>query len=222
MNANIAFLAPDSAVRQKYAERIQRLGADATLFSSFGDLYSDLKTTPYNGLIVDVLLKIRASKEEKELFSEILDNFPALQVNFSKDSADTQSFYFSQSRGVSSLEDFIMQECAAFSARVVRSGPRKKIHLNAILTKIDPPNDTASEKTITMDISPGGCFLFSTQSWDMNEKAAVILKELRDQTPIICEIRWTQTWGESMRVPGIGVRFARIEETQLKEIAALL
>ena len=222
MDTRIALLVREGEIGKKYADRVASLGALAHLVSSFPELYATLKTAPYNGVIVDLLMKIKAPEEDKESFLEVLDNFPVLQLNYDHNTGEIRAFYFSQFKGVSSLEDFVTQECGAFKPRLMRSNVRKKIHLNALLTKATDRSDGAAEKTVTIDISPGGCFLFSTQPWDLKDRVEIVMKELSDQTPILGETRWKRDWGESKDLPGIGVKFIRITDQQLEEIRALL
>jgi hypothetical protein len=46
----------------------------------------------------------------------------------------------------------------------------------------------------------------------------LLLNELKDDKPILGEIRWKRKWGESMQIPGIGVRFENMDSEQLEEI----
>ena len=76
-------------------------------------------------------------------------------------------------------------------------------------------------KTITINVSSGGCFIFAAQNWEVRDKVILLFKELTDQTPVIGDIRWTQVWGDAMQIPGIGVRFEKIKENQLSEICRI-
>jgi Tfp pilus assembly protein PilZ len=69
-----------------------------------------------------------------------------------------------------------------------------------------------------MNISRGGCFIFSNHKWEAGSDAWFIIKELTDQTPIRGEIKRKIDWGQKMSVPGIGIQFMDISDSQFKEI----
>ena len=69
-----------------------------------------------------------------------------------------------------------------------------------------------------MNISRGGCFIFSIGDWEVNNDALFIIKELTDLTPICGQVRWKIDWGSKMSVPGIGVKFKEIKDSQLKDL----
>ena len=73
-----------------------------------------------------------------------------------------------------------------------------------------------------MDVSERGCFLFSVQDWEPGETAWLTVMELSDRTPIGAEVRRCIKWGTPMHVPGIGVQFETIKESQAKEISEKL
>lgn len=218
-DARIVLLAREGAARKKYEDVLTSLGVQVETVSSFQELYAKLRASAYNGVVIDLLVKLRAPQHEKDQFMDLADNFPVLQLNYEEQTGEVRSFYFSKLEGAESLEDFINKECRNFTARIIRSSPRKKIHYNALLTRADGPADYPVEKSFTVDVSKGGCFLFSAQSWEMNETVFFTLKELSDQTSIAGEVRWKREWGVSMHIPGIGVEFKRITEKQLAEIS---
>ena len=74
------------------------------------------------------------------------------------------------------------------------------------------------ERTVTIDISKGGSFIYSVDLWNIGEKVQFVIKELADSNPIRGEIRWTRSWGKMMEVPGIGITFETIDKGQLEEI----
>ena len=217
-DARIALLARQGAARKKYEDILTRFGVRVESVSAVQELFQMLRTSAYNGVVIDLPVKLRATQHEKDLFMDLADNFPVLQLNYDEQTGEVRSFYFSKVEGTESLEDFINKECRNFKARVIRSSPRKKVHFNALLTREGGPADQPAEKSFTVDVSKGGCFLFSTQSWEKNEKVLFTLTELSDHTPIAGEVRWKREWGVSLKIPGIGVEFTHITEAQLAEI----
>lgn len=48
------------------------------------------------------------------------------------------------------------------------------------------------------------------------------MNDLNDRTPIVREVRQHYKWGESMRVPGIGITFKDIKKCQQEEIGMVV
>jgi len=77
------------------------------------------------------------------------------------------------------------------------------------------------EFSATINISKGGCFIFSTRQWDEGGDVWLRIKELTDNALIGGQIRHVARWGESTRIPGIGVEFRTISASQAEEISSL-
>ena len=69
-------------------------------------------------------------------------------------------------------------------------------------------------RTVTMDVSRQGCFLFSSARFQVGAKVWIRIVDLYDQTPIRCIVRHKRKWGDAMVVPGIGVAFEVITDNQ--------
>ena len=73
-------------------------------------------------------------------------------------------------------------------------------------------------RTITLNVSTGGCFVITDQTLESGSNIAFIFKELATRTPIIGEVRWVVTWGRKMTMPGMGIKFEDIEDLQHQEL----
>ena len=98
------------------------------------------------------------------------------------------------------------------------SSDRKRIHYNVVLSKSGDFSQGNTEKTVTLNVSKSGCFIYTTGNWRINDRAAFTFKELDDNKPILATVKWKTVWGKSMQIPGIGVEFKEIGETQIKKI----
>ena len=87
------------------------------------------------------------------------------------------------------------------------------------MSKEENMNEKLVERTITMNASQGGCFLFSNQDWLNTANGWFIINELQDKSPIKGEIRFVVPWGKEMVIPGIGIFFSQIKPAQVKELA---
>ena len=195
-------------------------GQDTTIdvASSFEDLYKATLKIPYNGILIDMPTKIITLSKDKERVDSVLKRYPVARLTFNDKSEQLCVFYSNQAAGSGTLEDFITKQCRSFIARTIRSERRRDIIFNVILSKTKNISDKNSERTVTMNISRGGCFIFSIGDWEVNNDAWFIIKELTDQTPILGQVRWKVDWGRGMSVPGIGVQFKEINDCQLNEL----
>jgi Tfp pilus assembly protein PilZ len=94
---------------------------------------------------------------------------------------------------------------------------RKAINFNVILGPHPDLSRRKVEKSVTLNVSQGGCYLYSVRKWKANETAWFVFKELDDLTPIQADVRWCVPWGTSMKIPGIGVQFRNLQDTHLEQ-----
>ncbi len=91
---------------------------------------------------------------------------------------------------------------------------------NIILSKSELVSDSNHEKTITMNVSQNGCFIYTVDNWELKSDVWFTINELTDQTPVHGQILRQVDWGSYMSSPGIGLKFKDIKDCQLKDIQA--
>jgi Tfp pilus assembly protein PilZ len=219
MDTRLVLACTEGVAREKYHEALKKLGVRLDTVSSLKELYHAMSRTPYNGVMIDIITKIKASQEEKNLVHAVLEEFPLIQLKWDDETGTIKSIFLGQVIGSGELEDFINQECRLFDARRIRSSVRKDIHFNVILSRDHHFPETGIERTIMINISEGGCFLYTVGEWERGQDACFTIHELEDQTPILGKVKWRIEWGRSMKIPGIGIEFQDIRESQRKEIA---
>jgi len=217
MAIRILLIAREGETRGKYQEAITDLGVEVVVASSLKKIDRTLMDLSYHGVMVDMRTKIEILKDENELVYTTFRKFPVAHLNLERKTGEIRLFYSGQKAGAT-LENFINRECRSFTPRILSSRVRKQIHFNVVLSKNKEFRDEHCERTVTVDISGGGCFVFSIGDWKPGDSAWLSIKELHDNTPICGLVRWCLKWGEEMRVPGIGLKFTEITELQLKEI----
>ena len=131
------------------------------------------------------------------------------------------ALFYGQHQGDTPLEHFINHECRYFRARTIRSSYRHDIHFNISLSRNQDFSSSDVERTITLNASKDGCFIYSSQNWEIRSRVWFVIQELQDQTPISGEIQWCVAWGESMQIPGIGVEFREVKPCQVEEMSTL-
>lgn len=222
VETRVMLIAGDPVSRRGYQETLAKIGVIVDTVTSFREFYYAVLATPYNGVLVDVPTKIRTPNDEKDLVKEIMDLFPVIQLNFDSATGKISTYFTGQLNKSCTLDYFINNECRRFRARTARRSERKTMHLNVMLGREKAGRRSPFERTVTINVSKGGCFIFSTVEWGVGATAWFMIKELKDGTPIRGEVRWKVDWGKSMQIPGIGVTFEEINEIQRDHLNALL
>ena len=217
MGIRILLIAREGETRKKYQEAITDLGVETVVVSSLKKTDRALMDLSYHGVMVDMRTKMKILKDDNELVYTALRKFPVAHLNLERKTGAIRLFYPGQKTGAT-LEDFVNRECASFTPRILSSGVRKQIHFNVVLSENKEFSAEHCERTVTVDISREGCFVFSVRDWEPGDSVWLSIKELHDDTPICALVRWCLKWGEGMRVPGIGLKFMEITESQAKEI----
>ncbi len=215
---SVLLIAREGAQRDQYLAALRETGVQVTVASSLKKLSKDVADRLYHGVLVDLATKIRAISEDKEFIYSILGNFPMAQLKLERKTGKISVFLYGQRRG-GFIEEFLYKECLSFKPRKFRYHVRKQIHFNVMFIDAPEPDSGKNARSITMNVSKGGCFIFSAGPFERGDEIRFVLKELSDHTPISGVIRYRIAWGDAMRVPGVGVEFTDIKEEQLNEIA---
>lgn len=218
MNIRVILVSREGHAKQAYLNAIKPLGIQIDTVSTFTELHSALAENLYSGVMVDLVTKIKGSREEKGLIHQILELYPVLQLKWEDKTGLIQTLCLGQSKGSGTLKDFIYEECGSFTARAISSTPRRDIHFNVILSRNANFSQNSIEKTVTVNISKEGCFIYSVGKWERTFNCWMKIKELNDDTPILGEVKWAIPWGKVMKFPGIGIKFENIRKNQLEEI----
>ncbi len=218
MGIRIILVSIEGEARQAYLDAVKPFGVQVDTVSSFKELRRLMTENFYNGVMMDLKTKIKEQREDKELAYGILEQFPLVQLKYDEKTGSIGALYYGQSGESRTLETFINEECRTFKARPIRSNVRKEINFNVVISKTGDFLDGRMERTVTIDVSRGGCFIYSTENWKLRNSVIFVVKELADSRPVLGEVRWTKPWGKAMQIPGIGVKFEEIGENQLKEI----
>lgn len=219
MAIQLILVCKEGPARSAYLREAMSIGIEVDTVDSFGDLLKMMITRPYQGIMVDLITSVKASREDKGIAQNVLDVFPVIQVKWD---AQTNSIHTISSGSASggTLAHFIAHECQPFRSRAVRLNVRKNVNFNVKICENEDMDPSQTEASVTINISKGGCFLFSCQNWSKIAHVWIVVHELDDKTPIPGEIRWRQPWGKSMAIPGIGIRINQLtpgQKTSLEE-----
>ncbi len=207
---------------QVYREALESIGASCLATSDLKNAPVLAASTPMNGIAIDMPVRIKASSNDKALVEDMLLALPSVYLNVSPATDTIKILTATGTKGTFRTFEQFVAACANFQARVVRPKNRVELNLNALLYH-DAASGVAPEQTVTLNVSPEGCFLFSTHpDIEVNQQIVIDFVGLTDRTPIMASVRWLQTWGKDNLIPGIGVMFVRLSKAQRIELQALL
>ncbi len=222
-NVKVLLICRQGEVLRKYSEILSDFGIQFDIASTYENLYQNLTQKRYNGVMIDIKTKIRDLKPHKESVNSILKKYPFLHLRYDGQARKMFTFFYGQTKGKGSIEDFLEIHCATNQPRKLRTfNIRRDIHFNVYLSKFKDIDVNYCERTVTMNVSTNGCFIFSNGIWKLNENAWFIFKELSGTEPICGLVRWRTAWGTPMRIPGIGLEFTSITKHQTDEILSIL
>jgi hypothetical protein len=197
-----------------YEAALQRSGAQVDTVAAIDTFYGAVTHFAYSGIVIDIPTKIKALSDHKDLVYSILDRFPVIQVNVDPRSRRIRALLYGQHERTGGLADLIREYCWHTPPRKLRSEERKTLHYNVLLSTKRHFNPQTLIRTVTMDVSLNGCFLFSAARFQVGARVWMRFMDLYDKTAIIGVIRHKRNWGEAMIIPGIGVEFETIKESQ--------
>ncbi len=218
VSIKVILVSEEGTAREAYINALHELGVEVDVVSTFSEIYKSLTAHFYSGVMVDFKTKMKATGSERDLANDVLEQFPFVQLKFEEETGEIRSLYAGQTVGSGTLKSFIDEECRPIESRRIRLDTRNNIHFNVILSERQNGVEQEVDRTVTINASKGGCFIYSTCDLRIGSKLMMVFKELEDEKPIIGEVRWLKPWGEVMRIPGAGIRFDDICESQLSEI----
>jgi len=176
-------------------DAVKAEGVEAIAVNSLAELPPILKEVPTNGILLDLITSTRATAQEKLQTNDILQLYPHAKVKVVKN--DVRILGESKS-----LKQFV-QSGMLFKARVIRKCDRPIRYTGVLLSNVEEFAD--AEKAVTLNITDGGCFVYSGNEWKVGDPVWLRFKENEDVVHgVVC---WTHPWGNNKKMPGIGIKF---------------
>ena len=220
MSVRVLLVCKEEAGQQAYLKALDPFGVQVDIIDTPARIFSKMTATAYNGLLVDLKTKVKASDRAKAVIHDAVDQIPVIQLKWDPKNALIRSFHFGRSRASGTLDSFINEECKLFEARPLRKSTRRPAHFNIQLDKADQAAFGDYVLTVTVNVSIGGCFIYTIDDYKIDSEIRMVVTELEDQTPITGTVKWRRSWGESMQVPGIGVQLGDMPSAQLEDFSA--
>lgn len=201
-----------------YESALHGIGALVDTVASIDKFFGAVTHFAYNGVVIDIPTKIKALSEHKDLVYSIMGRFPVIQVNVDRRSGRIRALLYGHHERTGPLGDLIRETCWHSPARKLRSEERKPFHYNVLLSTTREFDPQTLIRTVTMDVSRKGCFLFTSARFQVGGRVWMRIMDLYDQSPISGIVRHKIKWGEAMVIPGIGVAFESISENQRRSL----
>lgn len=205
--------------REAYLECVRAARAEADVVSGPRALHERLVREAYSGLLVDLPTLIKAPHADKCMVRKDMELYPVLRLRYDEGERKVRGlFYGQESPDGDVVAQFIRQELGAVSPRLLRASPRRKLNFNALVCRGDVFDPENALRTVTLDVSRGGCFLVTCEEFPPGAEICLRFLELGDPAPMRAVLRRRVEWGKSMAVPGIGVEFLDLSEEQRKAL----
>jgi hypothetical protein len=191
----LVVIANDSEKQNLLAAQLEGEADQIIALSSLADLPELLINTAVSGILLDLVTSTRAGSAEKEATNELIQLYPHLKFKVVNNDIIILG-------GTDSLQQFA-RECRKFKERKIRRGPRKVRHIAFIISA--DSSFEIQEKTVSLNISDNGCFVYSTNEWKAGD--TVWLRFADNDRVIRAKVCWWQPWGNNKKMPGIGIEF---------------
>lgn len=187
-------IASETYVRTVVEASLRHLGLDTRGVGSLGELAAIVRDLPVGGILLELVTSIKSSPEEKEVTNELAHVYPF--ARFRLVGQDIRIL------GEGNSLDGFAQRCLHFNPRILRREARNARHVAVYLSR--KPGFEDAEKAVTINMSEGGCLVFSSREWEIGDP--VWLRFPGDEIAISGTVRFWRAWGHK-GAPGIGVQF---------------
>jgi hypothetical protein len=219
MQSQILLVVFDEIRRGQFENFFKKERVICQAVTSLRDVSTQIARQPYNAIFLDMALITGASPYEKSLVKDVLHAMPHASLDITATNEISIVVSGDASESSHSPEEYL-RYCCEQPIQTVAPQNRIQMNFNAVLSRT--PDITHAERTVCIDISPGGCFLFCVNDdITLHSHVWVNLIILNDSTPIPATVCWKREWGMTNDIPGVGVRFESMTVQQQTEILAL-
>lgn len=223
MKTRLLLIAEPGLARAAYMAVLHDQGVEVDCIGSPGEMAGALMDAPYSGLVIDVPTMIRCECGDKNRITRVMERFPVLRVMYNPKCGGIRGLAQGGTlRDNRDLGEFVTHECAPFTPRSIRVVQRREVVFNVVLlNKFGLPAEQG-ERTVTLNVSEHGCFIYSISDWRLNTSAWLVVNEFDDRTPIELKVRWQRPWGTASLLPGIGATFESMTAYQYAQLHSFL
>ena len=221
-STTILLICREGTSRHVYQAQMDISGVSLVCVQGLMEFFRRDVYCPLNGIMVDMPTYLRSSDEEKRLLTDLVGIFPALRLKCHEPTAEIRTLSFGTAYpGTISPALFIRDYCTPFGQRRVRTSERSKLNLPALLKSTLPVEETTGTRSVTANLSQEGCFLIGFEPWNIGERGWLVIPALTDSAPIPVEVCWIRAWEGHRLLPGMGIRFMELTESQKVELSGM-
>lgn len=207
-------LVDDPEVAQRYQEAIDPLDVHCDHVQTDRQLMQKLSTQPYNGVLLDMPTAVRLGSTRMNLVRPALSLFPTLRLTYNKRHKKVKALLTGHvhQEGIN-IPQFILNVCAHFPARTIRSHQRKSLYVRVLVSPGPEFEKGRVQKVTTLDISRGGCFLYAIRPRRVGQDLWLKIIDTNHTSDLIihCTVRRCVRWtGPPHSPPGMGVSFQEL------------
>ncbi len=208
--------------RGVYLQAMKDYDLDCDVAESLHEISLNHNKIKYNGFLIDIPTLLRSTATDKAEANLLSDNFPVMRLSY-KASEGIRCIPTGKFSGHgNSLDSFFKGSCLNFTARSLRGTKRANKVLNVLLNRDINSPKSHLEKSVALNFSAEGCFLYSVSRWKKGDHLWLAFMELAEKTPIKSEVLWVVPWGVKSQMPGIGLKFLSLSEEQADQIDELI
>jgi len=223
LKTRLLLIAEAGPARAAYLGALSHLDVEVDCVSSPDDIGGAVIEVPYNGLLIDVPTMIRCECTDKNRVNRIVERFPSLRLMYDPGFGGIRGLARGGTmRDNRDLAEFVLSECVPFVPRSIRVATRQALIFNVLLGGDPGRMAVEAERTVTINVSEHGCFVFTAGRWVIDAPVWLVVGEFEDKTPIELRVRWRRGWGEAMTLPGIGTTFESMTAHQYAQLHSYL
>lgn len=207
---------------QLYRTVLDSKGVCCLMVTSLKEVHTLAAGTAFSGLLLDMPIMVKATPTERLTLEDLQRALPCAYLNIAPATDSIKLMMVNDLQGAAATIEEFAELTSRFPPRCVVPKNRITLHLHTLLQHGSETGSSA--KTVTLDLSNGGCFLFSVDPILQTETdISLQFIGLDDPTPIIATVCWCNAFGASGKQgPGVGVRFVRINQAQQDQLENLL
>jgi hypothetical protein len=216
LNGKIILVVTDPIREKLFLKALNEHGVLCSVACSLTEAVTHASSELHCGIVVDMKLMIKKPASKNDAVNDLFNGLPCATVNIHEPSGDIR--LLSQGKiawGCSSLDQFI-SICAQFTPKIILRKKRAPIHYNVLFDR--NPDFSSPFRSVCIDISDGGCFLFYGNN-DIASGDAVWIKgsDTACNVPIKATVCWVREWGTSQCIPGFGVCIETQHQTEFTQ-----
>jgi hypothetical protein len=214
----LALICADKANQKTFEQHLVAHGFELHAYLSLEEFLSAPRPgIYYSGLVIDSLTQIKFTSSERESYRKALEGrLPVLELTLKPGLLDAPTLKLIHHKW-----NVFIKQCESFDPRGVRSHPRIPWILRVEICASNQWNNEHVVKTVTGDISAGGCFVIAAE--DIPKGQDILIRLLPMSNPIPCRVAWNRPWGASKtKLPGLGLEFLELSHDVKSEIEKMI